>query len=378
MVYFDNAATTAMSEAALNALIEVSANSYGNPSSLYEAGRKTKMILEESRRIIARCVGADPDEIFFTSGGSESDNWVLDKASEGKNRIITSAVEHHAVLYPAERLKKDGKSVVFLPVDDKCQIKEAELIENLNTQPILVSVMLQNNEVGAIQDLRRISQLVHGANSNSVVHTDAVQALGHIPINVKDLGVDMMSASAHKFNGPKGVGFLYISKKCGISPFIIGGGQEKGLRSGTENVAGIYAMAKALEDNELNIEEIHGHISRLDALLIDLLRESNIDFVINGDSPKRAAGLLSIAIAGINGEGLLNMLDMHGICISIGSACNSKSQERSHVLTAMGIDEERMDSSVRISIGRYNTEDDIRFLVKWIANYCKIAKCAEA
>lgn len=378
MVYLDNAATTAMSEAALNALMDVSANSYGNPSSVYGAGRKTKKILEESRKIIASCIGADPDEIYFTSCGSESDNWVLAKASEGKERIITSSVEHHAVLYPAEKLEKDGQLVVFLPVDDKCQVIESELIASLNKQPALVSIMLQNNEVGAIQNIRKISRIVHGDNPESLVHTDAVQAIGHTNINVKELGVDMLSASAHKFNGPKGVGFLYISKECGIAPFIIGGGQENGLRSGTENVAGIYSMAKALEDNVANLDEIHGHISKLDALLIDLLKEANIEFAINGDSSSRAAGLLNIAISGIDGEGLLNMLDMHDICISIGSACNSKSQDRSHVLTAMGLDEERMDSSVRISIGRYNTEEDIRFLVKWISNCCKIAKIAEA
>lgn len=378
MVYLDNAATTAMSEAAVNALMEVSVNSYGNPSSVYAAGRKAKKILEESRKIIASCIGADPDEIYFTSCGSESDNWVLAKASEGKDKIITSAVEHHAVLYPAEKIEKDGKTVVYLPVDDKCRIIETELVASLNKQPTLVSVMLQNNEVGAIQDIGKISQLVHEDNPQSLVHTDAVQALGHINIDVKELGIDMMSASAHKFNGPKGVGFLYIRKECGISPFIIGGGQEKGLRSGTENVAGIYSMAKALEDNVAHIDEIHGRISELDSLLITLLKEANIEFTINGDSTSRAAGILNISIAGIDGEGLLNMLDMHDICISIGSACNSKSQDRSHVLTAMGLDEECMDSSVRISIGRYNTEEDIRTLIKWISNCCKVAKIAEA
>ena len=378
MVYLENAATTAMSEAAVNALMEVSVNCYGNPSSVYAAGRKAKKILEESRKIIASCIGADPDEIYFTSCGSESDNWVLAKASEGKDKIITSAVEHHAVLYPVEKIEKDGKTVVYLPVDDKCRIIETELVASLNKQPTLVSVMLQNNEVGAIQDIGKISQLVHEDNPQSLVHTDAVQALGHINIDVKELGIDMMSASAHKFNGPKGVGFLYIRKECGISPFIIGGGQEKGLRSGTENVAGIYSMAKALEDNVAHIDEIHGRISKLDSLLITLLKEANIEFTINGDSTSRAAGILNISIAGIDGEGLLNMLDMHDICISIGSACNSKSQDRSHVLTAMGLDEECMDSSVRISIGRYNTEEDIRTLIKWISNCCKVAKIAEA
>ena len=238
--------------------------------------------------------------------------------------------------------------------------------------------MLQNNEVGAIQNIEKIAEIVHEKNPDSLVHTDAVQAVGHIKIDVKRMGIDLLSASAHKFNGPKGVGFLYINKKCSIAPYVIGGGQENGMRSGTENVAGIYSMAKALEDNVANMESIHTHISTLDSLLCDLLEEQNIDFKINGDSLSRAAGILNISIPGIDGEGLLNMLDMHDICISIGSACNSKLQDRSHVLLAMGLDEERIDSSVRISIGRYNTEDEIKELVKWISNCHKLAKIAEA
>ena len=350
MVYLDNAATTAMSEAALNALIEVSSTMYGNPSSVYGFGRRTKKILDESRKIIADCIGAEPEEIYFTSCGTESNNWVLLKAAEEKNKIITSAVEHHAVLYPAESQQKDGKDVVFLPVDSKCLVDITELSASLDYFPVLVSIMLQNNEVGAIQNIEKIAEM----------------------------GIDLLSASAHKFNGPKGIGFLYINKKCSIAPYVIGGGQENGMRSGTENVAGIYSMAKALEDNVANMESIHTHISTLDSLLCDLLEEQNIDFKINGDSLSRAAGILNISIPGIDGEGLLNMLDMHDICISIGSACNSKSQDRSHVLLAMGLDEERIDSSVRISIGRYNTEDEIKELVKWISNCHKLAKIAEA
>lgn len=184
--------------------------------------------------------------------------------------------------------------------------------------------MLQNNEVGAIWNIEKIAEVVHEKNPDSLVHTDAVQAVGHIKIDVKRMGIDLLSASAHKFNGPKGVGFLYINKKCSIAPYVIGGGQENGMRSGTENVAGIYSMAKALEDNVANMESIHTHISTLDSLLCDLLEEQNIDFKINGDSLSRAAGILNISIPGIDGEGLLNMLDMHDICISIGSACNSK------------------------------------------------------
>ncbi|MGN0365550.1 MAG: cysteine desulfurase family protein [Suilimivivens sp.] len=378
MVYLDNAATTAMSEAALNALTEVSSNMYGNPSSVYGFGRRTKKILDESRKIIANCIGAEPEEIYFTSCGTESDNWVLLKASEDKNKIITSVVEHHAVLYPAENQQKSGKEVVFLPVDSKCLVDTTELLAALDTCPVLVSIMLQNNEVGAIQNIEKIAEIVHGNNPDSLVHTDAVQAVGHIKIDVKRMGIDLLSASAHKFNGPKGIGFLYINKKCSIAPYVIGGGQENGMRSGTENVAGIYSMAKALEDNVANMESIHAHISNLDSILRNLLAEQNIEFKINGDSTSRAAGILNISIPGIDGEGLLNMLDMHDICISIGSACNSKSKDRSHVLLAMGLDEERIDSSVRISIGRFNTEDDIRTLVKWVSNCYKIAKLAEA
>lgn len=378
MVYLDNAATTAMSEAALNALTEVSSNMYGNPSSVYGFGRRTKKILDESRKIIANCIGAEPEEIYFTSCGTESDNWVLLKASEDKNKIITSVVEHHAVLYPAENQQKSGKEVVFLPVDSKCLVDTTELLAALDTCPVLVSIMLQNNEVGAIQNIEKIAEIVHGNNPDSLVHTDAVQAVGHIKIDVKRMGIDLLSASAHKFNGPKGIGFLYINKKCSIAPYVIGGGQENGMRSGTENVAGIYSMAKALEDNVANMESIHAHISNLDSILRNLLAEQNIEFKINGDSTSRAAGILNISIPGIDGEGLLNMLDMHDICISIGSACNSNSKDRSHVLLAMGLDEERIDSSVRISIGRFNTEDDIRTLVKWVSNCYKIAKLAEA
>jgi cysteine desulfurase len=378
MVYLDNAATTEMSEAALNSLMEVSTNTYGNPSSVYGFGRQTKRLLEESRKIIADCIGAEPEEIYFTSCGTESDNWVMTKAADKVGKIITSAVEHHAILHPAENQRLLGKKVLLLPVDDNCLVSISKLSAVLNKEQALVSIMLQNNEVGAIQDIKKIARLVHNDNPESLVHTDAVQAVGHIRIDVKDMGIDLLSASAHKFNGPKGIGFLYISKKCSIAPYIVGGGQERGMRSGTENVASIYSMAKALEDNVANLESIHNHISKLDSLLRTLLTEKKIDFSINGDSPNRAAGILNISISGIDGEGLLNMLDMQDICISIGSACNSKSQDRSHVLLAMGLDEARIDSSVRISMGRYNTEEDIRTLVKWIVNYHKIVKLAEA
>lgn len=378
MIYFDNAATTAMSKVALDALMDVSVNQYGNPSAVYGFGRKAKKILDESREIIAASIGADPEEIFFTSGGTESDNWVVNQIGARFNRIIISSVEHHAVLFPAENCHESGVELDIIPINDNCLVSEESLHIVLGESPALVSIMMQNNETGVIQNIKQLAALVHSCNEASIFHTDAVQAVGHINIDVHEMGIDMLSASAHKFNGPKGVGFLYINKNCNIVPFVLGGGQEKGMRSGTENVAGIYSMAKALEDNVNSMSEIHKHIISLESLLLSDLRKENIEFEINGDNEHRATGILNIAIKGMDGEGLLNMLDMQGICISIGSACNSKSQNRSHVLKAMGLSDDRIDSSVRISIGRYNTEDDITELVKCIKRCCNVAAVAEA
>ena len=378
MVYLDNAATTAMSEAAITALVDISSKQYGNPSSAYGFGRKTKEILKESRRIIAECIGAEPEEIYFTSCGTESDNWVIQQVRYGWSKLITSSIEHHAILHPAEALESDNVNVIYLPVDNMCMVSEDALLRELNGSPVLVSIMMQNNETGAIQNIKELAQRVHADNSHSIFHTDAVQAVGHLKIDVKDLGIDLLSASAHKFNGPKGVGFIYINKKCHLKPMIMGGGQENGMRSGTENVAGIYSMAKALEDNIQSMDNVHDNISRLERKLLKLLDNENIEYTINGDSEHRATGIINIAIDGMDGEGLLNMLDMHDICISIGSACNSKSQDRSHVLMAMGITDEIIDASVRISIGRYNTEDDIISLVKWIVKCKKLTLLAES
>lgn len=376
MVYFDNAATTEMSEAALTALIEVSKNQYGNPSSVYSFGRKSRNLLEEARSIIAKCIGAEPNEIFFTSGGTESDNWVINQVYGTVNKVVTSDIEHHAILHPMHKLKITGVDVVYVPVDTSCVVKNDELQKCLDGSKSLVSIMMQNNETGVLQDVFELAKIVHDNNPQSIFHTDAVQAVGHTFIDVRKLGVDMLSASAHKFNGPKGVGFLYVSSKCEVVPFILGGGQEREMRSGTENVAGIYSMAKALEDNVNKLEEIQEHIYTLEQMLLDGLRREEILYKINGDLGRKAVGILNIAIGGIDGEGLLNMLDMHNICISIGSACNSKSKDRSHVLEAMGLDNDRIDSSVRISIGRYNTEEDIYSLVKCIKKYCEIANIA--
>ncbi|MDE7253105.1 MAG: cysteine desulfurase [Acetatifactor sp.] len=378
MIYFDNAATTEMCEPALSALVEVSKTQYGNASTLYGYGRKAKELLEEARGIIAQCIGADADEIFFTSGGTESDNWVINQARHSVDRIIVSDIEHHAILHPVARVKEEGMDVIFLPVDEGCNVIQDSLQSKLEGKKVLVSVMFQNNETGVIQDISSLADTVHKYSPESFFHTDAVQAIGHRRINVHELGVDMLSASAHKFNGPKGIGFLYIRRDCQLLPLILGGGQEKGLRSGTENIAGIYSMAKALEDNIALLEENENHIKFLEEIFLCELSRSDISYKINGDVNKKAIGIINIAIEGADGEGLLNMLDMHDICVSMGSACNSKSKEQSHVLLAMGLDEDRINSSIRISIGRYNKEEEIIELVKWIKKYYELSNIARA
>lgn len=374
MIYLDNAATTMMSDAAIEALTYASKKYYGNPSSSYAYGRQSKNLLEEARQIIANSIGALPEEIFFTSCGTESDNWVISQALNGKyDCVITSQIEHHAILNPVELVKNRGIKTILLPVDEGCVVKEKTLVESLAGKKNLVSIMLQNNETGVIQPIRKFSDLVHMDNPNSIFHTDAVQAIGHIRIDVNELGVDMLSASAHKFNGPKGVGFLYIRKGIDIKPFILGGGQEKSFRSGTENVSGIYSMAKALEDNIKHIDEQEQYVEALERRLFAGLNEKHIKYEVNGNRQTKAKGILNISINGIDGEGLINALDIHDVYISAGSACNSKSKEPSHVLAAMGLADERVDSAVRVSIGKYNTDEDIDKLIQYVSRYYDVA-----
>ena len=373
MIYFDNAATTQMSDLALSTLINLSKMNYGNASAIYGFGRKAKEMLEEARSIIAESIGAFADEIFFTSGGTESDNWAVSQAKTFAKRIITSSIEHHAILNPIKLLEKSGYDIKILPVDSGCNISLNKLEQVLDDRRSFVSVMMQNNETGVRQDISSFAEIVHKYNSKSIFHTDAVQAVGHRKINVHELGVDMLSASAHKFNGPKGVGFLYISRNIKPTSFIYGGGQESGLRSGTENVAGVYSMAKALEENMSQIEYIDKHIQNLENLFFRTMSDSGIHYELNGTMKNKAVGIINISIDGVDGEGLLNMLDMHDICVSVGSACNSKSKEHSHVLTAMGIDENRIESSIRISMGRFNSEEEVKELVFWIKKFYQLS-----
>lgn len=375
MIYFDNAATTQMSEVALKALISVSKENYGNASSIYSFGRKSRKILDASRKIIADCIGANPEEIFFTSGGTESDNWAIEQVfNTGANHIITSQVEHHAILYPIKKLEKNGIKVTYLPVDGGCIIDIKSLINELDGSKKFVSMMYQNNETGVIQPIKEAVKLVHDNNPDSIFHTDAVQAIGHTRINVKELGVDMLSASAHKFNGPKGIGFLYVRKGISISSMIEGGGQEFGLRSGTENVAGIYSMAKALEENVQILEKNSSNLKALETKLFHCFDDNGISYHINGEISCKSAGIINISFEGIDGEALLNALDTQDIFVSTGSACNSESKKRSHVLTAMKMNDKEIDEAIRISIGRYNTEMEINDIAGRICKYIELVK----
>ena len=373
MIYFDNAATTEMCEPALSVLVELSKVQYANASAVYRWGRKAKELLEDARCIISKCIGAYPDEIFFTSGGTESNNWVINCFSHVVDKVVVSSVEHHAILRPIERLKNDGGCVEILPVDNGCNVHAEDLQLLLNSKKTLVSVMFQNNETGVLQDVSSLARTVHNCNPYSIFHTDAVQAVGHTEIDVHKLGIDILSASAHKFNGPKGVGFLYVNRNIDMSPMIMGGGQEKGMRSGTENIPGIYSMAKALENNINLLKYNENRIKSLEELFFKELSRLGVSYKINGNVRKKAPGVINIAIDNIDGEGLFNFLDIHDVCVSLGSACNSESKNRSHVLLAMGIDKQRIDESIRISIGRYNSTHEVVELARLLKKYYDIA-----
>ncbi len=362
-IYADNAATTALSKNAYNAMIAYLLEDYGNASQLYSFARNPKKALKEARATIADCIGAIPEEIFFTSCGTESDNWVIYGAASQKMSIVTSSIEHHAVLRPCEYFSEQGINVKFIPVDSKgivnCSILNNE-IERNNT---LVSVMFANNEIGSIQSIKEIAEISH--SKGCLFHTDAVQAVGHVPINVKDLGIDMLSASAHKFNGPKGIGFLYIRKGFNLPSLIMGGSQELGHRAGTENVASIVGMAVALQENVSQIKENASYLYNLENLLLSELSQSGIDFIRNG-AIEHISGNISLSFPNFSGETLLHRLDLQGISVSTGSACDSQDIQISHVLKAIGLEEKTAKGTIRISLGKDNTVDDAIIIAKKI------------
>ncbi len=369
MIYADNAATTKMSEAAIQAMVSAMSEVYGNPSSLYGIGQKAREALEKARGEIADIIGADPKEIYFTSGGSEADNQALRSAAElgkksGKMHIVSTAFEHHAILHTLQKLEKEGFEVSYLDVHENGIVLPEEVAAAIREDSCLVTVMYANNEIGTIQPIREIGAICR--ERGVLFHTDAVQALGHIPVNVEDDNIDMLSSSAHKFHGPKGVGFLYARKGIRLSNLIEGGAQERGKRAGTENVPGILSMAAALKEA----------VSKMDANAVFLsgIRDRLIDGLLgiphsalNGDRVKRLPGNVNFCFEGIEGESLLLLLDDKGIQASSGSACTSGSLDPSHVLLAIGRVHDVAHGSLRLSIDEGITEADADYIIRSVS-----------
>ena len=371
-VYADNSATTRVCDEAVTAMLPFFTEEYGNPSSIYPFASESKKALEASRKTVAEILGAAPEEIIFTGGGTEADNHAIcgvarANIKKGKH-IVTSAIEHHAVLHTFERLKREGFDITYVPVDENGTVTPEALEAAMKEGTTLVSIMAANNEIGTIQPLKELSAVAHA--HGAVFHTDAVQAAGHIAINVKEMGIDMLSLSAHKFNGPKGVGLLYVKKGTLAQRFMEGGGQEKGRRSGTENVAGIVGMAKALEISASHMEEENARLSALRKKLEDGI--SAIPFTrLTGHRENRLPGLCSCVIQYIEGESLVLMLGLSGICASTGSACSTGSLDPSHVLMAIGLPHEIAHGSLRLSLGRYSTEEDVDYILEKLPEIVK-------
>ena len=365
-VYADNAATTAVAPQVLEAMLPFYKEVYGNPSSLYSLGQEAKKPLEEAREAVARCLGAQPREIYFTSCGTESDNWAIKGAAhamkkKGKTHIITSAFEHHAVLHTCQALEKEGFTVTYLPVHENGIVRPQELEAAITEETGLVTVMYANNEIGTLQPIPEIGAICkkHGV----LFHTDAVQAVGNVPIDVKEQSIDMLSLSGHKLHAPKGVGALYIRSGVSIQNYMDGGAQERGKRGGTENVASIVGLATAMEQACSTMDQ---RVERLTAMRDKLIGEIlKIDRSrLNGHPTQRLPGNASFCFQGVEGESLLLMLDLKGISASSGSACTSGSLDPSHVLLAIGLPHEVAHGSLRLSFGDYNTMEDIDYIIE--------------
>lgn len=365
-VYADNAATTQIAPQVLEAMLPYLKEQYGNPSTLYRLGRESKIAMEKARSQVAQVIGARPEEIFFTGSGTESDNMALKgvlygPAAKGKKGLITTKIEHHAILHTAQVLEKEGFQVTFLDVDSNGLVDLEQLERAIGPDTALVSVMAANNEVGTIQPVAEIGAICrrHGV----LFHTDAVQAFGHMPIDVDEMQIDLLSLSAHKINGPKGVGALYIRKGLRLRPVIEGGGQEQNRRSGTENVAGIVGLGAAAQLAMETMEEEASRLQKLAQKLTEgVLRIPEV--ISTGHPVQRLPGACSFAIAAIEGESLVLYLDMEGICASTGSACSTGSLDPSHVLTAIGLSHETSHGSLRLTLGRFNTEQDVDYILE--------------
>lgn len=367
-VYVDNAATTRLSDHALKAMMPFMQEIYGNPSSLHHIGQIAKEYLVDARERVAKCINAEPGEIYFTSGGSEADNQAIltaayNGARRGKKHIISSKFEHHAVLHTLDKLAKEGFEIELLDVYKEGIIRIDDLKNAIREDTALVTIMSANNEVGTLQPISEIGQLCK--EKGVVFHTDAVQAIGHIAIDVKAMNIDMLSISAHKFHGPKGVGVLFCRKGIPLQNLINGGAQERNKRAGTENLPAIVGMAAAMEDAVANIEKNAAYVSKLRDKIIDGVKDVDRAY-INGDLTKRLPGTVNMYFEGIEGESLLLLLDQKGICASSGSACTSGSLDPSHVLLAMGVPVAFAHGSLRLSLSEYNTDEEVDLILKTI------------
>ena len=355
-IYADNAATSPLSPKAYEAMLPYLVEGYGNASQPYAFSRKPKKALQEARAIIADCIGALPEEIFFTSCGTESNNWVIQGAFQQGMHVVTSAIEHHSILRPCTLgdttiIPVNNDGVVFLDYYSKALVKDKRGI---------VSFMFANNEIGTIEPVGELADVAH--HNGWLFHTDAVQAVGHTAINVHEIGVDMLSSSAHKFNGPKGIGFLYKRRGLEWPSLLLGGSQESGHRAGTENVPSIVGMATALQENIDSLQMNVTYLQHLEELLINGLKDKKISFIRNG-SPNHIAGNISLSFPAADGEALLHRLDLMGISVSTGSACDSKETQISHVLKAINLNEAFAKGTIRVSLGHKNTEQDVQAIV---------------
>ena len=372
----DHGATTPMRSEVLEAMMPYFTESFGNPSSIYTLAQETRNAVEDSRRFVANSIGSRASEICFTSGGTEADNAAIKGVAMSMknlgNHIITTSIEHHAVLHTCHQMEQFGFDVTYIPVDDKGFVSAKDVLDAITDKTILISVMLANNEIGTIQPIKEIAKKIREYSDKSgktiVFHTDAVQAVGHLPVDVKDLGVDMLSISGHKFYGPRGVGALYIKRGTPFEPLIIGGGQERQRRSGTENVPGIVGLSKALE---LSVKEMELESSRQIKIrnhIFDYLKKNMDDILINGDQINRLPNNVNVSFPGIEGESILLALDLGGVSASSGSACSAASIEPSHVLLAIGRSAEQARGTIRITIGRTTTDEDVQYMLNLLPN----------
>jgi len=363
LIYLDNAASTAVHPEVVKEMMPYFDVQYGNPSSIHQFGRKAKNAIQKARKQVAALIGAEPDEILFTSGGTESNNTILygipklQGSHLDQNHIITSSIEHEAILQPCKEFENIGIKITYLPVDEHGIVDPNDIANSINSHTVLVSIMLANNEVGTIQPIKEISEICK--KYQIPLHTDAVQAVGKVPINVKELGVDALSVSSHKINGPKGIGALFIKKGLRVSPQILGGGQENGMRSGTENVASIVGFGKACEIAKERLNENISHFQTLHSSTLSRIIKEIPHVKLNGHPDKRIFNNIHLTFLGVNGEDLIIKLDEYGVAASTGSACSIHTQKASHVLQAMGFNHEQITGSLRISFGYLNTLDEV-------------------